>query len=705
MICGKVRPNKHAATGPNNHWGSAGDAGGDLERDYLRAVLNALPDLVWLKDSEGVFIACNPRFERLFGAREADIVGKTDFDFVERDQAEAFRRADQRAMAAGGPTVNEEWLTFADDGRGILAETIKTPVVDKDGKLIGVLGVARDVTDRKRVEETLRDSEARFRQLVDHAPDAIVVHDIDLDRFVDANAGAERLFGCRRDELLKWGVRRFYRSEQPDGQPIDKSIFDHVQRALAGEVVYCERVVRGVDGVDRHCELTLVRLPHQRRRLLRGSFVDISERRRLQQQSNEIAQLNQKVIASSMIGIISYRVESGQCVMANEAAAKILGATVDRLLEQNFRRLQSWRNSGLWITAERALASEGEQRGRFRHRSTYDKEVWMEVLLTTFLNRGEPHLLLMFEDVSERMLAEERLKLAASVFTHAREGIVITDADGIIVDVNDTFSHITGYSRAEALGQNPRILKSGRQPPEFYTGMWRALAEKGDWSGEIWNHRKNGDLYAEILTISAVRDDEGETRNYVALFTDITSIKDHQQQLERIAHYDALTNLPNRVLLADRLHQAIAQSQRRDRMLAVVYVDLDGFKPVNDTYGHLVGDELLMVVAQRMKSALREGDTLARVGGDEFVAVLVDLDEPADCDAVLHRLLIAAAAPLTVGDIVLQVSASMGVTLYPQDRADAEKLIRHADQAMYQAKQAGKNRYHLFDVAEGPGRF
>jgi diguanylate cyclase (GGDEF)-like protein/PAS domain S-box-containing protein len=298
----------------------------------------------------------------------------------------------------------------------------------------------------------------------------------------------------------------------------------------------------------------------------------------------------------------------------------------------------------------------------------------------------------------DRTLAEARLQLAASVFTHAREGITITDAAGTILEVNDTFTHITGYSREEALGQNPRMLQSGRQGPEFYAAMWHDLTHKGHWHGEAWNRRKNGELYAEMITISALRDPTGVTQNYVALFTDITSIKEHQKQLEHIAHYDALTNLPNRVLLADRLLLAMAQCQRRAQSLAVVYLDLDGFKAVNDKHGHDAGDELLIAVAQRMKEALREGDTLARIGGDEFVAVLVDLEHGQDCEPVLKRLLQAAATPVTATAAVLQVSASIGVTVYPQDQADADLLLRHADQAMYLAKQMGKNRYHLFDV-------
>ena len=313
---------------------------------------------------------------------------------------------------------------------------------------------------------------------------------------------------------------------------------------------------------------------------------------------------------------------------------------------------------------------------------------------------GKAVVLCTWHDITERKLAENKLKLAASVFSNAREGILITNANCDIIDVNQTFTRITGYLREEALGQNPRFLQSGRQPREYYVAMWRTLLDKGHWYGEVWNRRKTGEVYAEMLNISAVRDEHGRTQHYVALFTDITALKEHQQQLEHIAHYDALTNLPNRVLLADRIQQAMAQTERHGKQLGVAYLDLDGFKAVNDRYGHDVGDELLIAVAQRMRTALRDGDTLARIGGDEFVAVLVNMDQPESCEMVLSRLLLAAADPVKVGEAVLHISASIGVTLYPNDGASPDQLIRHADQAMYLAKQAGKNRYHLFDVKQ-----
>lgn len=300
----------------------------------------------------------------------------------------------------------------------------------------------------------------------------------------------------------------------------------------------------------------------------------------------------------------------------------------------------------------------------------------------------------------EQSHVETRLQLAASVFTHAREGIFITDLRGNIIEVNQIFSDITGYSRAEVLGKNPRLMKSGLHGQEFYATLWRDLEQKGYWHGELWNRHKNGKLYATMMTISAVQDSHGNTQSYVNLFTDITPIKEHQRQLEYIAHYDALTGLPNRVLLADRLKQAIAHSHRQNSALAVLYIDLDGFKAVNDQYGHDTGDQLLVSIAHRLKATLREGDTIARIGGDEFVVVMADLECINAYEIVLQRLLQEAAEPLMLNENLLQVSASIGATIYPQDAADADQLLRHADQAMYIAKQAGKNGYHLFDVAK-----
>ncbi len=327
------------------------------------------------------------------------------------------------------------------------------------------------------------------------------------------------------------------------------------------------------------------------------------------------------------------------------------------------------------------------------------EERWFNVHVRAFKDESH-HAVVAHENITRRKLAEEKLKLAATVFTHARESIIISDDSGAIIDVNKRFTSTTGYSRKEAIGQNLHMLQSGRQPPEFYDSMWQILLKEGHWSGELWNRRKNGELYVEMKTISAVRDKYGDTTNYVSLANDITPMKEHLDQLEHIAHYDILTNLPNRALLADRLSQAMVHCKRDNKSLAVVFLDLDGFKEVNDLHGHNVGDELLIILSARMKEALREGDTLARFGGDEFVAVLADLAKVGAYELLLDRLLLSASEPAIVGDLILNISASIGVTLYPQDCVDAEMLLCHADQAMYQAKESGKNCYQIFDIAQ-----
>ena len=307
-------------------------------------------------------------------------------------------------------------------------------------------------------------------------------------------------------------------------------------------------------------------------------------------------------------------------------------------------------------------------------------------------------IIIFSDDITRQKESEERLRLAASVFTNAREGIMITDPGGTILEVNDMFTRITGYSRKEAIGRNSRLLRSGLQSADFYAGMWHSLLEKGQWSGDIWNRNKSGEIFAETLAINAVHDVDGNLLQYVALFSDVTEIKEHERQLEHVTNYDLLTSLPNRALLIDRLRQAMTLPSQEDRLLAVAYLDLDGFKTINDSHGHEAGDRLLTSLAFNMKCALRKGDTLARIGGDEFVAVLLDLDDAEASTPVLNRLLEAAAEVVQVGELSLGVTVSIGVSFYPQkDDVDADSLLRQADQAMYQAKLAGGNRYHNFD--------
>ncbi|GEO42559.1 hypothetical protein SAE02_67070 [Skermanella aerolata] len=298
-------------------------------------------------------------------------------------------------------------------------------------------------------------------------------------------------------------------------------------------------------------------------------------------------------------------------------------------------------------------------------------------------------------DVTLKRQAEEQLRLAAKVFDRAGEAISITDASGKIVTVNDAFCRITGYSHSEVIGQNTRILQSGKHGKEFYELMWRSLSEQGCWQGEIYNRRKNGEIYPEWLTVDSVRDDNNVVVNYVAIFSDITAIKSSQRRIEFLATHDELTGIPNRSLLMDRLKHDVAQAKRRNAKLAVLFIDLDNFKVINDSLGHDIGDQLLKQATGRLRSCVRDCDTLARLGGDEFVLVLMDV-ELKKINSIAGRIVDFIGGSFDIAGKTLFVSASIGISVFPDDGEDSVSLLKHADTAMYRAKERGRNQYQFF---------
>ena len=306
----------------------------------------------------------------------------------------------------------------------------------------------------------------------------------------------------------------------------------------------------------------------------------------------------------------------------------------------------------------------------------------------------------LFDTERARLAAEEKNLLAAHVFDDAHEGVFITDSNGLIVDANPAFSHITGYPKVELIGKSVALLRSDRAVQDFGPGFWNALLHERRWRGEFWGQTKDGTLYAALMTFSTLSDDSGHVMHFVGLITDITQIREQQERLELMAHYDVLTKLPNRHLFAERLTQAINRAERDEMLFAVCFLDLDGFKEINDSLGHQAGDSLLVEIANRIRRSLREEDTLARFGGDEFSILLCDLQSVEQCEIVLKRIHEALSIPFSLDGRNVTLGASTGVTFYPDDESSPDTLLRHADQAMYQAKLLGRNRYHFFDLAQ-----
>lgn len=391
--------------------------------------------------------------------------------------------------------------------------------------------------------------------------------------------------------------------------------------------------------------------------------------------------------------------ERGQLILVNERLTEMLGYSQQELMNLNFKSLcnSSWQSYRERL--EKLLCSNGdycEYELPLIHKD--QKKIWTRITVAPLREATGKlkHFIHVVEDISKKREAEENLKLAATVFDNSAEAIIVTGPDGTILSVNKSFSKMTGYTGHEVIGQNPRILSAKVHDPEFYKLMWTALDSSGLWQGEVWNRRKNGEVYPTWLTISAVRDAEGKITNYVGISQDITSRKETEERLNYMANHDALTNLPNRTLFNDRLNNALARGERYGANLAILFLDLDRFKIINDTLGHDIGDLLLQNLARRLSESLRGADTVARWGGDEFIVLLGEIRTGQDGAAAARRILNLFSEPFLLGGQEIFVTASIGISIYPKDGKDAQTLLSNADTAMYRAKQQGKNNYQFY---------
>ncbi|MEA5098692.1 MAG: EAL domain-containing protein [Burkholderiaceae bacterium] len=540
----------------------------------LHSLVQTIPDMVWLKSEQGTYLACNHAAEQFFGAPEKTILGKTDYDFFPSELADSFRASDRITLISGIPTTYEEWISFPKDGRRALLETTKEVVRTADNQLVGVLGLSRDITERRQIENDLRDSHALLANLTAHVPGML-----------------------------------FQLRQYPDGSYTLPFISD---------------------GVSRFLGLT----PQQVR--------------------NDANLLIQVIHPDDL---------------------PMTRASVD----ESVRTMQAWQHEfrvnlpthGLrWLHGNAALE-------KLEDGST----LWHGYIA----------------DITERKQAEEGLMLAQMVYQRSSESVMITDIDNKIVAVNPAFERMTGYSAAEALGQNPRILSSGQHDASFYREMWSTLNSTGHWEGEFWNRRKDGKIYAAWRTIDIIRGEDGKVRYYVALTSDITVRKESEKLIWQQANFDVLTGLSNRSMFHEQLQSAIRKAHRSNQTMALILLDLDHFKDVNDTLGHDMGDTLLKEAADRLRACVRESDTVARLGGDEFTVILGELNEPASVDRVVQNILKQLSEPFQLKNEQIHISASVGVTFYPRDATEIDELLKNADQAMYAAKKDGRNRCNFYD--------
>ncbi|MCX7111935.1 MAG: PAS domain S-box protein, partial [Proteobacteria bacterium] len=616
----------------------------------LSTAVEQCPVSIVITDTTGAIEYVNPKFTEVTGYSFAEVLSRNPRVLQSgEDNLEAYQGLWDTILS--GKVWRGEFHNKKKSGEFFWEQASISPIKDVRGVCTSFVAIKEDITERKQASEALQVSELRFRKLLQEIP-SVAVQGYGPDGTTHYwNEASEWLYGYSAEEAIGRNLLDLI-IPPPMHQGIVEAMhqmFETGQPIPAGELSLRHKDGSKVDVFSSHA---YVHVQGETPEMFCVD-IDLTERKRMEAALAEARNLLLTVIDTAPMRV--FWKDRNLCYLGcNMAFAKDAGMAHPQDLIGKDDYQMGWAAQAEFYRADdRAVVESGIARLFYDEQQTTPagQTIWLRTSKVPIRNQHNEvfGLLGVYEDTTGRKQAEDQLHLAASVFTHAWEGIMITAADGTIIDVNDAFSRITSYSRDEVLGQNPRLLSSGRQSKDYYDTMWRILVEQGQWHGEMWNRRRDGEVYAVMQT-----------------------------------------------------NQGMTQAQRRGQQrLAVAFLDLDGFKAINDDHGHDAGDQLLITVATRMKHALREGDTLARIGGDEFVAVLLDLADVTASTPMLDRLLAAAAQPVQFGGLALQVSASLGVTFYPQaEDIDADQLLRQADQAMYQAKLAGKNRYHIFDAEQ-----
>jgi len=701
-------------------------------------------------DPDGVVTYSNRAFDHLLGLGRGEFVGRPVWACLEDDEKRQELKAYLDSLRRGQIRPRPlQMRNLTADGRCLDLEASWTYRRRPDGRLSGFLAVLRDVTERVRAERALRLEFEQAQRYLDNVHVVIVVLD-PSGRVEQINRKGLDLLGYAEHEVV--GRDWFELSTPESGRALARRRFERLKAGRAPDAASYEEAVAPRGGQHRLISWHN-RILYDDEGQITGALsagTDVTERARTEKALRKrlgferiisnLAKRFMMVGASEIDRVIDEALmEIGRFVGADrsylfrfydactrmsnthEWCAEGIEAFKDHIQELSTEgfmwHLERLMAQGVVYIADVSAMPEeasvlrdelelqgvkslinvalrwgGEMKAMIGLDAVRSRIAWPEEDIALLSTAAA-----MVSSALERQEAEAELHRAAAVFANTREGVTITGTEGRIVAVNRAFVDITGFSRGEVLQKSPRILKSGMHPASFYATLWQTLRSTGQWQGEIWNRRKSGEVFPAWLTISEVRNEVGEAASYVAVFSDITLIKRSQAQLEYMAHHDSLTDLPNRVLFNDRLGHAMQRPERSGLRLAVMFLDLDNFKNVNDSLGHAAGDLLLQAAAGRLQQQMRRGDTVARVGGDEFTVLLEEVSGSQEVGVVAEKVKAAFAEPFELIDgREVYASASIGISVYPDDASDIESLLRNADTAMYRAKEQGRNAYQFY---------
>ncbi|MET0069748.1 MAG: PAS domain S-box protein [Candidatus Thiodiazotropha sp.] len=662
----------------------------------------------------------NPAFAHIFGYDDpADLVDRVDvYDLIAPESRGLVRENVQRRISGIDESLRYSFTGLRRDGARIELE-VHGSRASFDGRP-AIFGMLLDMTESRRMQAALLEhereleiqvkerteelnlaleklslSEERYRVLFSSSKVPMLLVDPANGKLVDANEAACDYYGYGPDGLTGMFIHEI---NQLSDEAIDAEIAD-ARRNNRNHFFFVHKLA---DGTLRDVEVHSGPLEIGGNKLLYSIIHDVTDRRLAEEHLKE---LNRDFITllENTSDFIYFKDRESRFRFCSQTLARITGHDNWRdMVGKHDLEVFPPDTAKIYYEEELPIFEKGES--LLNRIDPYYKEDgdngWVSTNKWPVFDDNGRDVIGLFgisRDITAQHEAEEKLKVAASVFENANEGILITDADGNVIEVNHAFCRISGYSREEVLNRNPRFLNSGHHDEAFFNDMWEALERTGYWQGEIWNRRKDGSLFACRTSINALVGPDGKVNRYIGLHSDITDFLKHHEQVEHMAYYDTLTELPNRALLFDRMTQALAMADRTGTTLAVCFLDLDMFKPVNDKFGHKAGDLLLVEVARRLKRCVRTEDTVARLGGDEFALLLTHLPGEDDLLHLLDRVIAVTAEHFEItGSDRVSVSASLGVSLYPQSRVSGDELLRLADKVMYEAKELGRNQYRIY---------
>lgn len=663
----------------------------------LKTVIDAMPARIFWKNNELCYMGCNPAFASDAGVSSPeDVIGKDDYQLGWKAQAELYRADDRRVMESGVPKLGYEEPQTTPDGKPIWLRTSKVPLRNQSGEIIGVLGLYQDITEQKLEKMALRQSEYQLRQA--QAIAHIGSWSYDLAGALSWSDEMYRIYGVSRETFTP-DVESFVNLIHSDDRSLMRAWIDacasgHKPGELEFRCIWPDGSVHYIVGQGE-----LLRDAEGAKVQMAGTAQEITERKRVEEERRAGEEKFRAIIESSPLAL-AVNDQHGNITFLNRKFIDTFGYTL-----VDIPTLSAWWPRAYpdpayrqhvmqqWQSAEEKSERENTEFESMECRVT-GKDGTVRDIRFSMAMMGSLRLVI-FYDMTEQKQSEAELRKLSQAVEQSPNSIVITDVNGNIEYVNNNFLTLTGYSREEVIGNNPRILQSGKTARATYQQMWSLLTRGEAWRGELVNRRKDGSEYTESVQISPVRQQDGRVSHYLAIKENITEAKEAALRIERLAHFDQLTGLPNRTLLNEHFKFALGRAQRNEEQLALMFLDLDRFKNINDTLGHATGDQLLMEVARRLKSALREEDTLSRLGGDEFIIVLPGTDAKGAAH-VASKLIGAVSQSWQFDQHELITTPSIGIAIYPDDGADFDTLSKNADAAMYRVKQEGRNNFCFF---------